>query len=290
MTPALIDAHAHLVTNDPAYPFNPPGGSVSDAVRDDPMTAERLLAAMRDHELSGAVAVQRAHVFGYDNSYVVDSAARHPDRLAAMCVLDAQAPDAARTVRHWAERGAAAVRLTSPGGNQHGGTPGTEWFAGERAREVWRQASELGLSMCLHIYRWNRDESLRALAAVVREFPDTPVVLDHIASVETDRPAPYPGAGELLALADLPQVHVKVTTLNFARIIAAGGAPSVVVEWLVSRFGAERVLWGSDVTQTAGAYADMVGIARESVSGLSARDAALVLGGTAASLYRIATP
>lgn len=39
-----------------------------------------------------------------------------------------------------------------------------------------------------------------------------------------------------------------------------------------------------------GAYEDMVKIARESVSGLSSRDAALVLGGTAASLYRIATP
>jgi predicted TIM-barrel fold metal-dependent hydrolase len=285
----MIDAHAHLVTDDPAYPFNPPGGTVSEAVRNDPMTAERLLAALREHGLSGAVAVQRAHVYGYDNSYVVDSASRHPDRLAAMCVLDAQAPDAAESVRHWAKRGAVAVRLTSPGGNQHGGTPGADWFAGAAARQVWRQASELGLSMCLHIYRWNRDESLRALAAVTREFPGTPVVLDHIASVETDRAAPYPGADGLLALADLPQVLVKVTTLNFARIIAAGIKPSVVVEWLVSRFGAERVLWGSDVTQTPGAYADMVRIARESVSGLSDRDAALVLGGTAASLYRIGT-
>ncbi|NBE91788.1 amidohydrolase [Nonomuraea sp. KC401] len=286
----LIDAHAHLVTDDPAYPFDPPGGTVSEAVRNDPMTAERLLAALREHGLSGAIAVQRAHVYGYDNSYVVDSAARYPDRLAAMCVLDARAPDAAERVRHWARRGAVAVRLTSPGGNQHGGTPGTEWFAGAEARRVWRQASELGLSMCLHIYRWNRDESLRALAAVTREFPGTPVVVDHIASVETDRAAPYPGADGLLALADRPQVLVKVTTLNLARIVAAGIKPSVVVEWLVSRFGAERVLWGSDVTQTPGAYADMVRIARESVSGLSDRDAALVLGGTSASLYRVGTP
>ncbi|TDC10088.1 amidohydrolase [Nonomuraea longispora] len=286
----LIDAHAHLVTDDPAYPFDPPGGTVSEAVRNDPMTAERLLAALREHGLSGAIAVQRAHVYGYDNSYVVDSAARYPDRLAAMCVLDARAPDAAERVRHWARRGAVAVRLTSPGGNQHGGTPGTEWFAGAEARRVWRQASELGLSMCLHIYRWNRDESLRALAAVTREFPGTPVVVDHIASVETDRAAPYPGADGLLALADRPQVLVKVTTLNFARIVTAGIKPSVVVEWLVSRFGAERVLWGSDVTQTPGAYADMVRMARESVSGLSDRDAALVLGGTSASLYRVGTP
>ncbi|WP_219460083.1 amidohydrolase family protein [Nonomuraea rhizosphaerae] len=292
MTP-LIDAHAHLVTDDPAYPYDPPGGTVSDAVRNDPMTAERLLAALDDNGLTAAVAVQRAHVYGYDNSYVVDSAARRPDRLRAMCVIDARAPDSAGTVRHWAERGAVAMRLTSPGGTQHGGTPGAGWFAGPAALPVWRQVSELGLSMCLHLYRWNRDESLRALPAVAREFPGTPIVLDHIASVETDRPEsvgadrgePFPGATGLLALADLPQVHVKVTTLNFARIIAAGVAPSGVVEWLVSRFGADRVLWGSDVTQTAGTYADMARIARESVAGLSERDAAMVLGGTAAALY-----
>ncbi|WP_211589580.1 amidohydrolase [Microbispora sp. H11081] len=282
-----IDAHAHLVTDDPAYPFNPPGGSVSDAVRNDPMTAERLLGALDATGQAAAVAVQRAQVYGYDNSYVVDSAARHPGRLAAMCVVDAQAPDAARTVRHWAERGAVAVRLTSPGGNQHGGTPGTGWFAGAPAREVWREAAGLGLSMCLHLYRWNREESLEALPAVAREFPGTPVVLDHVASVEVDRGRPYPGEDALLALADLPEIHVKVTTLNFARVIAAGREPSAVVEWLVSRFGADRVLWGSDVTQTPGAYDDMVRIARESVAGLSPQDAARVLGGTAAALYRL---
>jgi L-fuconolactonase len=277
----MIDAHAHLVTDDPAYP------AIGDAVRPDPMTAEKLLDALRENGLTAAVAVQRAHVFGYDNSYVVDSAARHPGTLAAMCVVDAQAPDAVETVRHWAGRGAVAMRLTAPGGNQHGGEPGTDWFAGPRALPVWRTASELGLSMCLHLYRWNRDECLRALPDVIRSCPGTPVVLDHIASVEIDHAEPYPGSDVLLPLADLAEVYVKVTTLNLARCIAAGAAPSVPIAWLVSRFGAERVLWGSDVTQTAGTYTDMVRIARDSVAGLSRADADLVLGGTAAALYAL---
>ncbi|GAA0981500.1 hypothetical protein GCM10009555_049680 [Acrocarpospora macrocephala] len=272
----LIDAHAHLTVNDPAYP----GAEVRD-----PMTAERLLAALDEHGLAAAVAVQRAHVYGFDNSYVVDSAARHPDRLAAMCVIDALADDADAVVRRWAARGAVAMRLTAPGGHQHGGPRGTDWFAGPAALRVWRQAAELGLSMCLHIYRWNRDDCLAALPGVVRAFPGTPVVLDHIASVEADRPEPYPGADGLLALADLEQVHVKVTTLNHARLLAAGVAPADVVFWLVSRFGAGRVLWGSDVTQTPVGYPDMVRIGRESVAGLTPGDAALVLGGTAARLY-----
>jgi predicted TIM-barrel fold metal-dependent hydrolase len=286
----MIDAHAHLVIDDPAYPLAPSataGGKVPGSVRD-PMTAERLLGALRDHGLRGAVAVQRAHVFGYDNSYVTDSAARHPGTLAAMCVIDAEAPDAVDTVRRWAARGAAAMRLTAPGANHLGGTSGTDWFAGPQAHRVWREAARLGLSMCLHLYRWNRDECLAALPAVLRDFPATPVVLDHVASVETDLAPPYPGADGLLALAGLPQVHVKVTTLNFARCAAAGVAPSATVEWLVSHFGAERVLWGSDVTQTPGTYADMVRTARDAVAALPAADAAQVLGGTAARLYGLA--
>lgn len=275
----LVDAHAHLVTDDPAYPAAP-AGRVPSAF----LTAERLLASLDATGATAAVAVQRAHVYGYDNRYVLDSARRHPDRLRAMCVIDAQAPDAATTVADLAARGASAIRLTAPGGNQHGGPAGTDWIAGPAARTVWAAAADGGLSMCLHVYRWNRDDVLRALPAVCRAFPGVPVVLDHVASVAADAPPPWPGAELLSTLTEFAQVHVKVTTLNFARL----REPAELVEWLVARFGAGRVLWGSDVTQTPGAHSDMVATARAAVAGLPDRDAADVLGGTAARLYGLA--
>jgi predicted TIM-barrel fold metal-dependent hydrolase len=264
----LIDAHAHLVTDDPAYPALKPPAHL--------MRAEDLLESLRDNGLHGAVAVQRAHVYGYDNSYVLDSARHHPARLRAMCVIDAQAPDAEKTVQDLADRGASAIRLTAPGGNHHTGPTGTDWFAGPAALRVWAAAAETGLSMCLHVYRWNRADVLRALPAVVRALPGVPVVLDHMASVAVADP------DLLLALVERPEVYVKVTTLNFARY-----DPEPLVEWLVAHFGASRLLWGSDITQTRGSYADMVTTARRAVSGLSEPDAAQVLGGTAAALYRL---
>jgi predicted TIM-barrel fold metal-dependent hydrolase len=276
----LIDAHAHLVTDDPAYP-------PATAVPDNPMPAERLLESLRGNGFTAAVAVQRAHVYGYDNSYVLDSARSHPDRLRAMCVIDGQAEDAEATVRELADRGAVAIRLTARGGNRTTGPAGADWFAGPAARRVWAAASATGLSMCLHVYRWNRGDMLRALPAVVRAFPDVPVVLDHVAALDVAGPTPYPDADLLLVLAGLPSVHVKVTTLNFAQILAAGRDPEVLVGWLAEHFGASRVLWGSDVTQTRGTYDEMVAIARRAVACLPEPAAAEVLGGTAARLYHL---
>jgi L-fuconolactonase len=281
----LLDAHAHLVTDEPGYPFDPPSGTIGKAVRDNLMPAERLLDALRGQGATAAVAVQRAHVYGYDNSYVLDSARRYPDRLRAMCVIDAQAADAERTVHDLARRGAAAIRLTAPGGNRLSGTPGADWFAGAAARRVWAAVSATGLSMCLHVYRWNRGDALRALPAVLRAFPDVPVVLDHVAAVEVAGPDPDPERESLLALADSPRVYIKVTTLNFAPILAAGRDPEPLVTWLAGHFGPDRVLWGSDVTQTRGSYDEMWAIARRAVSGLSGPDAGKILGGTAARLY-----
>lgn len=283
----LVDAHAHLVTDDPAYPPSPAAGT---AAGDNLMTAGRLLGALRGQGATAAIAVQRAHVYGYDNSYVLDSARSYPDRLRAMCVIDAQAADAGQTVHDLAGRGAAAIRLTAPGGNRFSGTPGAAWLAGAAARRVWAAVADTGLSMCLHVYRWNRGDVLRALPAVVREFPDVPVVLDHVAALDVEEPQPYPEAGLLLALAELPRVYLKVTTLNFARILAVGGDPEPLVAWLAGHFGPDRLLWGSDVTQTRGTYDQMWAIARRAVSGLPGPDAAKILGGTAARLYDLRPP
>ncbi len=76
----LFDTHAHLVSDDwaryPARPFTPdlpmpehPSYSV---------TVEALVAMMDERNVAQACLVQRGHLYGYDNSYIVDSAERYP--------------------------------------------------------------------------------------------------------------------------------------------------------------------------------------------------------------------
>lgn len=284
----LIDAHAHIVSTDrSAYPVAPLGGDLRPGSLDDPFTADRLLADLDAAGVARAIVIQRAHIYGHDNSYVLDSAARHPDRLTAVCCLDAEAAGAADVLGELvADRGAGGVRLTVPVGSPSGGLPGTDWFASPRARAVWTRAAELHIPVCLHLFRWNRTEGLHALAQLMCDVPDVDVVLDHVGNAEAEAGLDgFPGAAELLALADVPRLHVKVATLNFVRLAGATVTPAALVAYLVRHFGAARVLWGSDVTQTPGTYQDMVAQARAAVSGLDPDGAALVLGGTATALY-----
>ncbi|HUE11983.1 MAG TPA: amidohydrolase family protein [Steroidobacteraceae bacterium] len=278
----IFDSHAHLVSDDfERYPPAPLSGTL-DRPLDDPMTAEKLLRLMDGQGVGRAVAVQRAHVYGYDNRYVCDAADKYPDRLVAVCCIDAATDDAAARARHWlAERAAAGLRLTEP----YKGS-GIGWFAAPAARAVWRVAEEMGASICLHMYRWNRDETLEALPPVLTAFPRVTVIIDHASNLIAEQGSPDYGVDSALArLARFPAVYQKFTAINFARLAGLNLPLAPVVARVVKEFGAERVMWGSDVAQSAGAYADLVAMAKASTAELTAAQRQCVLNDTAAGIY-----
>ncbi len=79
----MIDSHAHLISADAErYPTSPLSGELEPGALDNPVTAERLLALMDEQGIERALAVQRAHIYGFNNAYVCDAAARYPERCA----------------------------------------------------------------------------------------------------------------------------------------------------------------------------------------------------------------
>ena len=81
MSAQLLDTHAHLIADDwetyRARPFTPdlPVPERPSAT----VTAEHLIALMDRHDVDHACLVQRGHVYGYDNSYILDSARKFPE-------------------------------------------------------------------------------------------------------------------------------------------------------------------------------------------------------------------
>jgi predicted TIM-barrel fold metal-dependent hydrolase len=131
------------------------------------------------------------------------------------------------------------------------------WLADVRTAPIWRKAAELGAHVIVTIFA----SQLEELRQVLRRYPEVRVSLDHCGFPDIAQPEP------LLALADEPNLFCKVSSIVLE---SAGREPESFVEPLVARFGPERVMWGSDFSQTHDrSYAELVALAKRAFGGLS---------------------
>lgn len=278
----LFDAHAHILTDDvAAYPPAPISGRLREGVLDAPMTAERLLDAMDQYGVARAALVQRAHVYGYDNSYIVDTAARYPDRFGPICVIDSVADGAETRAAEWLDRGALGIRLTEPARNADG-----KWLHGPNARRVWDAVAREGRTISIQLYTWNRAARLPEIAAIAGEYADTAVIVEHLSNfTETDAAPDHGVDAALEALAPLANVYLKPTTINLSRCAANGVEAGAVLRRLTRHFAPDRLLWGSDVGQSPQGYAEMTAMARTAVAGFDDADRIAILSETATRIF-----
>ena len=140
------------------------------------------------------------------------------------------------------------------------------WFPYmEEYYPVYERCESLGLPILFHSGTYPHSNPL-AIAAAARHFPGLPFVLGHFGLADLSWEC-FPAA----ALAE--NVYVDTTENPMVRVLG---------EW-VERFGAERMLWGSDFP-----FYD-VEYERRKVDYItpSARDRELIALGNAARLYRI---
>lgn len=282
----IVDTHAHLIAADRvAYPPAPEDMSRDHEDLASPLTADDLLKMMDREGVARALLVQRGSIYWFDNRYVCDSAARSPDRLAAVCAIDATAPDAARTVRYWVrERGAAGIRLMEL-------TKGSSlsWLGATGSYSLWREAESLDVPVCVHFFPWNRLEGLTALRQVLCAVPGVRIVIDHFSNMNIATGPPDFGVDRALAeVAQFSPVHVKFTTIPLGRLASAGTDIAPILDRVIELFGPERIMWGSDIGQSPGTYSHMLQLAQLAVHHLSAYQQECLLSRTALSFYRTA--
>ncbi|OYU72557.1 MAG: amidohydrolase, partial [Alphaproteobacteria bacterium PA3] len=196
-----------------------------------------------------------------------------PHRLVAVCAINGEAEDAAASVQHWVgERGAVGIRFMELVRDQ-----GIGWLDSETSRGAWRAAVDLDVPICVHFFPWNRGLGLDRLHAILTELPQARVVVDHFSNMDVNAGAPDFGLDERLArLEAFSGVAIKFTTIPLGRLDKAGVDSAPIVKRVVGHFGAGRVMWGSDVSQSPGTYSYMRDIGRASVSLLDEAQQALV--------------
>jgi L-fuconolactonase len=269
-----IDAHVHVASDDEVrYPRHPTG-MASDWWRRGRYQAEDVRGTLMEAGVAQMVIVQAAGVYGEDNQYVVDMAGQHPESVRAVVVVDPGAPGASATITELASlRGVAGVRCMAV-------RPGATWVGTTRTDEAFESAAEAGLTVVLTVF----GADLPLLRPTMERFPDVRVVLDHCAFPSMDGLTIGPNA-PLRALADMPQVTVKITSHNLAPLAETGGGRPFV-EQLVGWFGTPRMLWGSDYPQTFhDTYPGLVGLAVEAFADLAPHEVAAVLGDNTRQLF-----
>ena len=296
----LFDTHAHVLSADrERYPYSTLRGGAKAPVNPVVFTVEDLVRAMDAGGVDHACIVQRATIYGYDNRYALDAVAAFPKRFVPIVVLDAQDPASPGMLKSLAAtRRLGGLRIVAPELTEKD----TAWLDSEDSLNLWRAAAELALPVTVILYRRNNEAGLAALLGIARRFRELPILIDHVGvphastpetkfaasqGIQYVVPSP-PGFGiaeSVEEFGELGHVHFKVTDINFDRLEDAHFDSAAFVRALADRFGAARLLWGSDVGQSPAPYNEKVERLHASARLLSEPERAQFFGGTAHRLY-----
>jgi L-fuconolactonase len=268
----IADSHVHVTSeNRAAYP------QLSSAP-DWPVTpVENLIADMDALGIGAAVLVQTFFTYGTDNRYAIDAAAQHPSRFKVVCVIDQTAPNAPEVLAELVTRHQVRGLRLMPKGHAEGVLTDPVTFP------VWKAATVLGIPVTVAA----EAEHIPHMAPLVRRFPDVPICFEHMWGLEFGQNA-LNQIGPVLALADFPNVFLKLCPNNSHAIRAARLGPEEVFGALVNRFGVRRLMWGSNFpahTKKFGSLADRLRIMQEDFGFLDDEHRSWFFGRTALSLW-----
>jgi L-fuconolactonase len=296
----LFDTHAHVLSADAQrYPYSTLRGGAKPPVSPVVFTVEDLVRELDAGGVQHACIVQRATLYGYDNRYALDSAAAFPGRFVPIIVLDAEDPGSPGVLSSLARsHRLGGLRIVAPQLDEHD----TSWLDSEQAMLLWQAASDLGLPVTVILYRRNNEAGRAALLRVAQRIRAIPILIDHVgvphASTPEARyaatqgieyvipPPPDFGISESVAqFGELGHVHFKVTDINFDRLEDRHFDSAAFVRALADRFGAERLLWGSDVGQSPVPYQEKLERLHASAALLNTQERSGFMGGTAHRIY-----
>jgi L-fuconolactonase len=276
MIDGMIDAHHHLW--DPSRRDYPWMGPSLDRIRKRYGLPE-LRAAIDGSCVTATVLVQTVSTLDETREFLTTAASSGGLVAGVVGWADLTDPAVAGTL--------AALR-EAPGGRLLAGVrhqvedepPG--WLDRPEVRRGLRAVADAGLVYDLLVRADQLPEARRAAAAL----PEARFVLDHAAKPPVASGALEPWAGELAALAALPNVTCKLSGLVTEADWTDWDTPAIApyADRVLDLFGPDRVMFGSDwpVCELAASYAQVVDLARELVP---ADAADRVFGGTARRVY-----
>lgn len=276
----VVDIHPHVIADDhERYPLNAVGGKVSEWALSRPVSCEQYLNAMDDVGIAQAAIVQASTAHGFDNGYLAESVAAHPERFTGVCTIDALAPDAPDTLSYWiTQRALGGLRLFTTGSTM---TEQADWLNDSATFPTWERARELGISVCVQM----QTSAIPRLVDMLERFPSVPVILDHMSYVPVSDGPPFRAAEPFLALAQHRNVYLKLTLRTFDSLAKVPGAAQPFLQRVVDTFGADHMAWGSNFPAAEESLQALLAKAQDALAFLPESDRGMIFSGTARTLY-----
>jgi predicted TIM-barrel fold metal-dependent hydrolase len=239
-----------------------------------------MVAAMDEVGVDGSLLVSPFTMYEYDASYALEVFAKHPTRFRLIKPVDPSDPAVAETIADWAgTEGAVAIRVML---NRYASEDPTDRGLNHVLATAARH------SLPVNLLSWGRLAQTRELAT---RNPNTTLVIDHLGLQQPfEPPAPPDPFGELpevLALAELPNVNIKISG---ACTLSHESFPYndiwEPVTRIIEAFGLDRCMWGTDWTRAVALLTFREGVEAFRVTDrLSDGDRAALMGGSLQAVY-----
>ncbi len=268
----LFDTHAHFYSDDTDhYPINATGArygaeKMIAKAKAHPMTPDTIFKLWDEAGVEAGCGVQYNSTYGTDNRYLLDIAAQYPKRIVPVVILAPTDPATpARLATLAKDNHISGVRFT--------GVPdkdGHYLFLSDAAQPAWAACNRLGLAVVLMPIGTNMPATMKVIADHAARYPNVDIVLDHVGFPKPDAsPSTFGLSPEHLALARHRNVYYKYTTLLIDQLAEAKVPARDFLTYAVGVYGADHCVWGSDVGNSEGVYADFVKTALASAGGLT---------------------
>ena len=167
----FVDAHVHIWTDDfKKYPLAQGFSPQEMAPR--VFSYDDILHYAKPNGVNRVVLVQMSY-YGFDNSYMLDAIRRLPGVFRGIAVVDWNSSDLEAKMQELAQHGVRGFRMYPPN------VPAETCLEGEGLDRMFRCGAKENLAMCLLI----NPDALPAVRRRCENFPDTPVVIDHLARI-----------------------------------------------------------------------------------------------------------
>jgi predicted TIM-barrel fold metal-dependent hydrolase len=227
----ILDTHAHIYAEDERRyppkdkPYRPPGttGSVPNLGR-----------VTKANGVKGVCIVQATTFYGWDNSFICDTALTTQKWTAAVCTLDPDDPHSPGLIEHFVKKYGIRALRSYPAKDGKLDNPGVA--------ALWKRCGELGIVVNVLCNRDNED----AFGRMLEKFSRQPVVIDHCLNLKAG-PDQNQILASMLNLARRPNAHAKLS------FMATGSAEPYPFRdmhepcrKIINAYTPDRCIWGSD--------------------------------------------